>query len=126
MTNYAINRRASLSPSPFDELLGSFLMGNYSLEQPEVKMQKGLNFNSIDEENATILEVEVPGVNPENITVKLEGKQLSVTTPRGNLVLPLGTRIDLTGSTAKLKHGLLTIRIPKRSATVVEVKVDVE
>ena len=101
-------------------------MGNYSLEQPEVKMQKGLNFNSIDEENATILEVEVPGVNPENITVKLEGKQLSVTTPRGNLVLPLGTRIDLTGSTAKLKHGLLTIRIPKRSATVVEVKVDVE
>lgn len=82
-----------------------------------------LSFTHKDEEDTSIIEVEVPGVDINDIVVKLEGKQLLVTTPRGNLILPLGTRVDPANSTAHLKNGLLSIRIPKRSASVVEVKV---
>jgi HSP20 family molecular chaperone IbpA len=83
-----------------------------------------LNYRVLSEDDASVVEVEVPGVEPNEVKVKLEGRQLSIDTPRGSAFFSLGTRIDSTHSTAKLKHGLLTIRIPKREATLVEIQVE--
>jgi HSP20 family molecular chaperone IbpA len=83
-----------------------------------------LNYRVLSEEDASVVEVEVPGVNPKEVKIQLEGRQLTIDTPRGSAFFSLGTRIDSSHATAKLKHGLLTIRIPKREATLVEIQVE--
>jgi hypothetical protein len=84
----------------------------------------GLNWRPRSGKDDYTVEVEVPGVNPEDISVKLEGRQLTVTTPRGNLMVPLGTRIDSSRAKANVKNGMLTVSIPKREAATVEIKVE--
>jgi HSP20 family molecular chaperone IbpA len=83
-----------------------------------------LNYRVVSEKDASVVEVEVPGVNPEEVKVKLEGRQLSVDCPKGSVFFSLGTRIDASHATANLKHGLLTVRIPKREASSIEIKVE--
>ena len=86
----------------------------------------GLNYRITSEDDAAIAEVEVPGVTPEDVKVRIEGRSLSVETPRGNAFFTLGQRIDADHTVASIKHGLLTIRIPKRDARIVEVKISEE
>jgi HSP20 family molecular chaperone IbpA len=88
--------------------------------------RSGLNYRITSEDDAAVAEVEVPGVLPEDVKVRIEGRSLTVETPRGNAFFTLGQRIDADHTTANLKHGLLTIRIPKRDARIVEVKVSEE
>jgi HSP20 family molecular chaperone IbpA len=88
--------------------------------------RSGLNYRINSEDDAAVAEVEVPGVKPEDVKVRIEGRSLTVETPRGNAFFTLGQRIDADHTVASLKHGLLTIRIPKRDARVVEVKVSEE
>jgi len=85
-----------------------------------------LNYRITSEDDAAVAEVEVPGVAPEDVKVRIEGRSLTVETPRGNAFFTLGQRIDADHTTAAIKHGLLTIRIPKRDARIVEVKVSEE
>ena len=92
----------------------------------ETNPRSGLNYRINSEEDAAVAEVEVPGVLPENVKVRIEGRSLTVETPRGNAFFTLGQRIDADRTVASLKHGLLTIRIPKRDARVVEIKVSEE
>jgi HSP20 family molecular chaperone IbpA len=87
---------------------------------------RGLNYRIRTEDDAAIAEVEVPGVEPAEVKVRVEGRSLSVDTPRGSAYFTIGQRIDAEGTTADLKNGLLTLRIPKRDAKVVEVNVHVE
>jgi HSP20 family molecular chaperone IbpA len=88
--------------------------------------RSGLNYRITSEDDAAVAEVEVPGVIPEDVKVRIEGRSLTVETPRGNAFFTLGQRIDADHTVASLKHGLLTIRIPKRDARIVEVKVSEE
>ena len=88
--------------------------------------RSGLNYRITSEDDAAVAEVEVPGVTPEDVKVRIEGRSLTVETPRGNAFFTLGQRIDADHTVASLKHGLLTIRIPKRDARIVEVKVSEE
>lgn len=73
--------------------------------------------------NPAVIEVEVPGVEPSDIKVRIEGRSLFVETPKGSAYVPIGQRLDAEGATAKLRHGLLTVRIPKREAKVVDILV---
>jgi HSP20 family molecular chaperone IbpA len=82
-----------------------------------------LNSRVLPGEDKTTIEVEVPGVNPEEVKVRVEGRSLSVDTPRGSVYYTIGQRIDAENAEAELKNGLLTISIPKRDARVVHVKV---
>lgn len=86
---------------------------------PRVQLNKKVNI----EDNFAVVEVEVPGVSPGDIKVKVEGRSISVETPKGNCFVTIGQRLDTEGTTATLKYGLLTIRIPKRDAKIVEVSV---
>ena len=85
-----------------------------------------LNYRITSEDNAAVAEIEVPGVEPADVKVRIEGRSLSVETPRGNAYVTIGQRLSADDATASLKHGLLTIRIPKRDARIVEVKVSEE
>lgn len=105
--------------SDLDQMLSDF---NRFYEAP-VSRNTALNFHVNSEENAAVAEIEVPGVEPSEVKVRIEGRSLSVETPKGNAYITIGQRLSADEATASLKHGLLTIRIPKRDARVVEVQV---
>jgi HSP20 family molecular chaperone IbpA len=121
MTNLTLFDRSPLFEE-FNTLLNS-------TQNPFVQTSNArasLNFRIASEDDAAIAEVEVPGVTPEDVKVRIEGRSLTVETPRGNAFFTLGQRIDADHTVASIKHGLLTIRIPKRDARVVEVKISEE
>lgn len=98
----------------------------FNLESQYVNPRTQLNKRVNVDGNSAVIEVEVPGVTPDSIKVKVEGRSVSVETPKGNCFVTLGQRLDTDGATAILKYGLLTIRIPKRDAKIVEVFVSEE
>lgn len=91
---------------------------------PSTLYQSHLNPRVIPGETETTIQIEVPGVEPSDVKVKIEGKSLIVdAADRGSCYLTLGQRLDPEAATATLKHGLLTVRIPKRESRIVEVVV---
>lgn len=107
--------------SEFDQLFNQLAQA-----QAPVSRNTALNYRIISEDNAAVAEIEVPGVDPSEVKVRIEGRSLSVETPRGNAYVTIGQRLSADDASASLKHGLLTIRIPKRDARIVEVKVSEE
>jgi len=108
--------------SEFDSLVNTLMQTPFASSNA----RSGLNYRITSEDDAAVAEVEVPGVSPEDVKVRIEGRSLTVETPRGNAFFTLGQRIDADHTTANIKHGLLTIRIPKRDARIVEVKISSE
>ena len=116
----------SLVRSPlFDEFSTLLNLTQTPFAQPS-NARAGLNYRITSEDDAAVAEVEVPGVEPSDVKVRLEGRSLTVETPRGSAFFTIGQRIDADHTTANIKNGLLTIRIPKRDAKIVEVKVSEE
>ena len=83
----------------------------------------GLSYEIKPGEDAVTAEVEVPGCSPEDVKVSCEGRAIHVVTPRGNAYFTVGARIDMDHIEASIRHGLLTLRVPKREARKVQVKV---
>ena len=84
---------------------------------------RGLTYEIEPDEDAVVAKVEVPGCGPEDVKVNCEGRAIQVETPRGNAYFTVGARIDMDNIEASIQHGLLTLRVPKREARRVEVKV---
>jgi len=93
---------------------------------PSNNSRRGLNYQINTEDDAVVAEVEVPGVDPKDVKVKVEGRAIHVETPRGNAYFTIGSRVDSDKVTASTRHGLLSLRVPKREAKVVQVKIEVE
>lgn len=108
--------------SEFDQLLNSLNQAPFATSN----IRNSLNYRITSEDDAAVAEVEVPGVDPSDVKVRIEGRSLTVETPRGSAFFTIGQRIDADHTTAEIKHGLLKIRIPKRDAKVVEVVVTSE
>ena len=87
---------------------------------------RGLSYEIKPSEDAVTAEVEVPGCAPADVKVTCEGRAIHVETPRGNAYFTVGARIDMDHVTASIRHGLLTLRVPKREARKVEVHVSGE
>ena len=87
---------------------------------------RGLSYQLKSEDDAVVAEVEVPGVDPTEVKVRVEGRAILVETPRGNAYFTIGARVNADAVTASTKHGLLTLRVPKREARIVEVSVETE
>ena len=102
------------------------LANMFEMPLAQSNVRNNLNYRVRTEDDAAIAEIEVPGVDPSEVKVRMEGRSLTVDTPRGSAFFTIGSRIDADHTTAELKHGLLTISIPKRDAKVVEVKIAVE
>ena len=90
---------------------------------PGIRQTRGLSYEIKSENDAVIAEVEVPGCGPKDVKVNCEGRAIQVDTPRGNAYFTVGARIDMDNIEASIQHGLLTLRVPKREAKRVEVKV---
>lgn len=95
-------------------------------QQPTYQRRQGLSYQIKSEDDAVIAEVEVPGVKPADVKIRVEGRAVHVETPRGNAYFTIGSRVDIDHVTASIRHGLLSLRVPKREAKMVEVVVEVE
>lgn len=84
---------------------------------------RGLSYEIKPGDDAVVAEVEVPGCSPSDVKVTVEGRALHVQTPRGNAYFTVGARIDMDHVEASIRHGLLTLRVPKREAKTVKVVV---
>lgn len=78
------------------------------------------NSGSDVEEHAdrAVITLEVPGVKPEQISVKAEHRTLIISAEREgrsalNRRYTVGTQYDLSGADAKLELGVLTVTLPK-------------
>lgn len=87
------------------------------------KRPRGLSYEIKSDDDNVYAEVEVPGVDPKDVTVRVEGRAIHVETPRGNTYFTIGSRVDGDNVRASVKHGLLTLTIPKRQAKTVAVVV---
>lgn len=130
------NNSLAIRPEYFDEtsllesLFNNFPSFSSSLSSstfPSSGRRSGLICSPFrTEEGMAVTDVEVPGVDPKDIKVHVEGRSLTVETPKGRAYMTLGQRLNGDEVTASLKHGLLTIRIPKREARVIQVEVHEE
>ena len=119
MTN--ITRIPMQALGSIDQVWDSFF------EQPPFQPgRRGLSYQIKSEDDAVVAEVEVPGVDPTDVKVRVEGRAVHVETPRGNSYFTIGSRVDIDHVTATVRHGLLSLRVPKREARTVEVRVEVE
>ena len=84
----------------------------------------GLSYEIKSDDDNVYAEVEVPGVDPKEVVVRVEGRAIHVETRRGNTYFTVGSRVDGDNVTASVKHGLLTLTIPKRQAKTVAVVVE--
>lgn len=88
------------------------------------KRTRGLAYEIKSDDDNVYAEVEVPGVDPKDATVRVEGRAIHVETPRGNTYFTIGSRVDGDNVRASVKHGLLTLTIPKRQAKTVSIVVE--
>jgi HSP20 family molecular chaperone IbpA len=70
----------------------------------------------------------LPGVEPEAIEVTVTGRTLNVGVRVGDVTRSIfSARIaddcDLDGATARLRHGLLTLELPRHSARTIPIEV---
>ncbi len=86
--------------------------------------RRGLQGYVRSEDDAIVADIEIPGVDPKEVKVRVEGRTIYVESPLGNASFTVGSRIDHEQATASSKHGLLTVRVPKREAKTVEVVVE--
>jgi HSP20 family protein len=87
-----------------------------------------------EQDDAYVIEAELPGVDRDDVNVELVGNELTITgdlkererqgilrrrtrrVGRFELRVILPDRVDSTNVTAELEHGVLTVRVPKLEA----------
>ena len=106
---------AFLGPDMFSELLNTGVRGSVSPLQVRSSGMEGSNY---------ILEVYVPGVDPKDVAVQIEGRGVTVTTPDGQLYHTIGQRLASSEAKAKVKWGILRLEIPTREAHKVDIIVE--
>lgn len=120
---YSINYEALTDTTlrSLQEMLrsGNLLGGEYLLNRDRYRPSPNVR----KEGDNVVVEVEVPGIEPSDIKVSIEGRSLLVETPKGNHYLTVGQRLETEEATARIKHGVLTVTIPKREAKTVQVNV---
>jgi HSP20 family molecular chaperone IbpA len=99
-----------------------------TLSQIPYTPSNGLSYQVRESADKTsvILEVEVPGVNPDEVKVEAKGRAVVVECPKGSTYVTVGSRLDLEGITASIKWGMLHVHIPRRDSKSVEIAVTKE
>ena len=79
-----------------------------------------------DNESELSYEIEVPGVPPDKLKLKVEGQKIILNCPRGNyhIAIPSGANVDTENTKAKLKYGILTVTLLKKKSPYVEISVE--
>ncbi|WP_287983644.1 Hsp20/alpha crystallin family protein [Diaphorobacter sp.] len=121
-----MTRRATSAPRPSDVALQRFLVG--ALQARPAARPAGVTVTQDDK--ATTLQLDVPGLAREQLQITIEGKQVQVQSMEGaprqvRRAWELAEDIDAAASTARLEHGVLTLTLAKRppAAKAVEITV---
>jgi len=126
--------------SPLDALLSLQRELDRTFESPTSGFDLGVSgrgvfppTNVFSDKDGYIVRMEVPGVAPESLTIESHGRTLTISgkretsAPEGasfhrhernsgefSRSLQLSSDLDLTKAEATCKHGMLTVRIPKK------------
>lgn len=117
-------RRAMSIPRPSDVALQRFLRG--TLSNPVAA--RTADYTVTQDEKATTLQLDVPGLAREQLQITIEGKQVQVKSIEGaprpvHRAWELPEDIDTATSTARLENGVLTLTLSKRPPVVRAVEI---
>lgn len=130
LTRFTLNPRYPSLWRDFDELFKEAVSA--AAEAPEATLTPAADV--VETEKAVEIHLDLPGVVPEQIDVKLEGNQLTITAERkaekaveqrgylrreraqGSFTrsFTLPTTLDGTKPEASYRHGVLTVTLPKK------------
>jgi HSP20 family protein len=130
LTRFTLNPRYPSLWRDFDELFKEAVTA--AAEAPEATLTPAADV--VETEKAVEIHLDLPGVVPEQIDVKLEGNQLTITAerkvekaveqrgylrrerPQGAFTrsFTLPTTLDGTKPEASYRHGVLTVTLPKK------------
>ncbi len=108
--------------SMFDELTGTFPYDWLNLALREQK-DPFPRVTARENEQGLILEAEVPGIGPEALDVSVDSNILTIKGEKAladgakqpfERIFTIPMRLEPEKMTATIKHGLLTVNIPKR------------
>lgn len=119
-------RRATRAPRPSDVALQRFLLG--TLAGPAAA--RPADYTVTQDDKATTLQLDVPGLAREQLQITLEGKRVVLKSIEGaprqvHRAWELQDDIDTDTSTARLENGVLTLTLAKQppAAKAVEIVV---
>lgn len=123
------------SPDPVDDMLRG-LLRPLRLDMPQQAPQ--IRVDVKEDESGFIVKADIPGVSKEDIDVRIEGNQVSLTaemkkakedkedgrTIRSeryhgfiNRTFSLGSKVDQNKALAKYENGVLELRLPKMESS---------
>ena len=115
-------RRAAYANAPrsADLALQRFLMG--ALETPARASTSTAGCNVTQNDKATTLQLDVPGLAREQLQISIEGNVVKLQSVAGaprqvQRAWELADEIDATASTAKLENGVLTLTLARMVPT---------
>ena len=108
-------RRAACAPRPADMALQRFLLDAL----PAAPARRAPDYTVAQNDQATTLQLDVPGLAREQLQITIEGAQVQVKNTEGaprlvNRAWELPTAIDAAASTARLENGVLTLVLAKQ------------
>ena len=108
-------RRAACAPHPSDAALQRFLLN--SLSSAATRPTPG--YTVAQDDKATTLQLDVPGLAREQLQILIEGAQVQVKSIDGaprqvQRIWELPAAIDAATSTARLENGVLTLVLAKQ------------
>lgn len=81
-------------------------------QNTEAAAPPSLTHTITNEDEGTILQIEVPGVDPSTVEVSCEDNVLRVTCERGTFSHLLESTTNISKITADIMWGMLTVKIP--------------
>lgn len=75
------------------------------------------------EDQAIVLYIEVPGVDPSLIDMQDMKDSLKITCTKGDLEYPIESSLDQSNLEASCKWGMLEVYIPRRQSRAVKIKI---
>ena len=96
---------------------------NLILSQPKIGQGESHALPSLKQttttvDNNTVVEIEIPGVDPATVGVDFDGGTLLVSCPKGASIIPLPVACDTSAIDAEILWGMLTLTIPMPAAPV--------
>ena len=110
-----MTRRAACAPRSADMALQRFLLDAL----PAAPARRAPDYTVAQNDQATTLQLDVPGLAREQLQITIEGAQVQVKNTEGaprlvNRAWELPTAIDAAASTARLENGVLTLVLAKQ------------
>ena len=88
-----------------------------TIEEPVVFLTQTVSLN---EDESSVITVEIPGVDPSTVEVSCESNILKITCPRGEATLSVAPGTDISEIKAEILWGLLALTIPPAVAPAVQ------